>query len=202
MKRILLIIPATLLASCMHLGMLNHSTPENSQTPVATTTDITAGDIRAVATFPRLVLGKEVVCTLRLWNRQTFAPLKDATILFQARVAREQSTMNPHGDTSATAAMDNNVQVLWSGAPAETGDPGVYSITYKCLQPMEQEITFRVTAIRDKEINPPLVISSKSSVYGEAHSGMEGSMMGNNSFFMMLGVAAMIAGMMAITMIH
>jgi hypothetical protein len=210
MKIISLLTASFLLSSCMHLGMMGtHGGDGSSQhQSVSASTlekEVTSGNVKAIATYPPLQIGKQTTFAIKLEDKTTGKPISNARVSFHTAYLhigekRQMSGMQMmHGqmDTShAQSAPDHDVNVDQEVLEGSTA--GVYSIGFTPSQAGEHKLMFHVSAPAEQALPQELIVETTRNVsaFDESHGGgMMGGMGGASDYFI---IGAAIMGVMMI----
>lgn len=205
MKIIVVPILGLFLSSCMHLVMMGshggeESTQHQSMSDSVLEKEVTVGDVKAIATFPPLQIGKQTTFTLKLEDKTTGKPISKAHVSFHTAYLHtgevdEMGGMHMmHGemDTShAQSAPDHDVN--FEQELVESSTPGIYSIAFTPSQAGEQKVMFHINAIGGQQLQEEIIVETKrnTSTSSESHGGGMMRGMGGTSEYAFIGVALM-----------
>lgn len=211
MKTLIMLTFSLGLASCMHLGMMgthggDHSEEHQPGAEIALEKEITAGDIKATASFPSLLVGKEALLTLKLTNMRNGQPISGAQVSFHATYLHKAESVARHDIHGTHGTMDSahtrfatDHDVSFEREIHENSQPGSYAVAFTASQSGNHTLMFHVTAIADVKLEPELIIEATRDVASgiPSHGGMMHGM-GSASEYLILGGALM--GAMMIVM--
>lgn len=208
MKSILLFFTAMTLSSCMHVGMMGTGGGHHGGTAREITSEsvlekeVTVGGVRAIAIFPPLELGKEVLFTLRLVDATTSQPLTRATVSLHATYVHDPATghvdsssgANQHRERHGEVRTETGHDVDFTQLVDESPEPGIYTIAYVTHQPGTHMLMFHISALGDRKLDPEVIVEATRAVPAETHSHREGIMRGTSATtYLIVGVAIMVA---------
>ncbi|MBI3111176.1 MAG: hypothetical protein HYZ01_06350 [Ignavibacteriales bacterium] len=207
MKTLIALGLSVVLSSCMHLGMMgahgDQPSGEHRGVPGSLLEkEVTAGNVKATAIFPPLVLGRETVFELRLQDTQTRLPLSGAQVSFHATYQHRADQANQAGHAMhstmdsmlARPTMDHAVSV--DREIQEGPQPGIYAAHFTPSQSGEYILMFHVSAVGDEQLEPELIIEGTRSIAsGDATHGGAMHGMGSVTEYAIIGGALMGAAM-------
>lgn len=206
MKTITAALVSLLFTSCMHLGMMGLGGGHESVSDAVLEKEVVHGDVKAMATFPSLEVGREMQLTLRLSNTRQQQALRGAKVYFHVQYLHtggehtmHQSHMMQHDTASVhnRNAQDHDVNI--DREVPETSEPGVYAISFSPSQEGKHELMFHITALSDRTLHPEIIIQATRTVSGK-HSSHGGGMhgLGSVSDYAIIGAALMGAMMLVV----
>jgi hypothetical protein len=176
----------------MHMGMpmMHEEGESHGNMEPALQKEVTIGELRAVATFPPLDLGKEAIFTLRLVNARTSAPISGAEVYLHAEYAHSVDSLSNAGEIPHQIIFDQDAE--------EGREPGLYSVTFSSSQTGIHRFMFHVTALNGQPLQQGLVIEATRTVTGLPHDHGIDMVGGNNTVtYVIVGAVAMGAMMAA-----
>ena len=187
MKSLILLLSGILFSSCMHMGMpmMHDDVEHQSRMESVLEKEVTVGDVKAIAIFPPLEPEKDVLLTLRLVDAKTGQPISGAMVYLHAQYFHKLDSHQRHekpmtqGDSSSghSQRIEREHDVHIDQDVEESGERGMYSISYGSSQPGEHTLTFHITAIGDRKLEPEITIEAKRTLADQAHEH-DGGMMG------------------------
>jgi hypothetical protein len=212
MRTALVLLSCVGLSSCMHVGMMGTGNGHHSGGAHEMTTDpvlekeVIVGDVKAIALFPPLELGKEALLTLRLVEVNTGRPLTGATVSLHAAYVHDPATehadpsarANPHAEIHGSERKESSHAIDFNQQVDESPEPGVYTISYGSHQPGDHTLMFHITAIGERKLEPEITVEATKTITGERHEHQSGMMGGTSTTtYVIIGAAIMGAVMIA-----
>ena len=171
MKTVMALSLSIFFSSCMHLAMGTHGDHQTADHQAAAEPalkkEVVSGDIKATAVFPPLLLGKKSEFTLRLTDVASGRPISGALASFHATYLEKFEGRGEH-DSHMEAGEDNpthsrataNHAVSFDQDIQESGQPGLYPISFTAPQSGEYRLMFHVSANGDETLEPELVLET------------------------------------------
>ena len=198
-------------SSCMHAvmagGIGGHGSEDADHSGMEPTLEkeATTEEVKAIANFPAIELGKEAVFLLRLSNIKTGEPIRRAKVYAlvefgHSPVAHQGMNHMAMPDSSNTMKMEETHRAEFPQEVDESSVPGTYSFPFKPTQSGIYAISYHVTEIEGQTLSPSMLIGAKRMVSNgdEKHHGMGMIGMGSSTKYAILGLAVM--GAMMLTM--
>lgn len=182
MKTILVLTIILLFSGCMHSMMMGSHGESQSPAIVVLEKEVTAGNIKAVATIPHFLMDKEVLITVMLSDRGTSSPVSGAEIFghFMPKGTMDADTHEHEG---------NEIK-------AREGEDGYYTLSFTPAHAEEFSIHIQVQTIQGRTPEPPIIIEATREVSGmnhNEHGGMHDS--GSSSSTYIIGGVIMVTMM-------
>jgi hypothetical protein len=210
MKSLILPLSGIVFSSCMHMGMPMMHRGDDHQPGMESVLEkeVIAGDVKAVAVFPPLEPGKDVLLTLRLVDAKTEQPISGATVYLHAQYfhkldsheGHEKPTTHEHSDSGRSQRIEREHDIHIDEDVQESGERGVYSISYGSSHPGEHTLMIHITAIGDRKLDPEITIEAKRTLADQPHEH-GGGMMGMSSTASYVVVGAAVMGAMMVAML-
>ncbi|MGC8896968.1 MAG: hypothetical protein ACP5ON_01840 [Bacteroidota bacterium] len=205
--RVTYLLSASLVfSSCMHLGtpMMHGDISHQSKNQPALEKEVVVGNVKAVATFPPIVAGKQAILTLRVFDAATGEPISGAQVWFHDEYLHKSETKMMHDDVimrnesdTGHGAVEHDIN--FQSVVKETSTPGEYSYAYTTSQPGVHKLMFHVTPAGVGELEQELVIEAVRTVhsYEESHHGIFG-WAGQTTTYIIVGTVIMGAMMILV----
>ncbi|MBI3195284.1 MAG: hypothetical protein HYZ34_12590 [Ignavibacteriae bacterium] len=187
MKIILLIITIPLFSGCMHTIMMGSHGETRQQTVVVLEKEVTAGNIKAIATIPPFEMDKEVIVSVNLFDTETSSTLSNAEVVGHFMPKGNEDSENHQHDENEYIATEK--------------ERGLYTISFTPAHADEYSIHIQVKTIQGRSLEQPIVIEATREVAGMNHNmgGMHDS--GSSSSMYIIGglvMVTMMVGMFAL----
>jgi len=199
-----LLLASMLFSSCMHVGMMGNGDGHHSgitnemSTGIVLEKEVIVADVRAIAVFPPLNLGKETLLTLHLVDVKTGRPLTGATVFLHAAYVHDPATEHHQTESHEQVRTEAGHDIDFNQQVGESSEPGVYTISYGSHQPGNHTLMFHITAIGDRRLEPEINLEATRTLSGERHQHQRTIMGGTSTTtFVIIGAAAMGAAMIA-----
>ncbi len=156
----IIILSGVLFTGCMHSMMMGGHGESQSETIVVLEKEVTAGNIKAVATIPPFLMDKEILITILLSDKETSSPVSGAEIF---------------GHFVPKGIMDENTNEHEAKEiKAREGEDGLYTLSFTPVHADEFSIHIQVRTIQGRTPEQPIVIEATREVSGMNHNGHGG----------------------------
>jgi hypothetical protein len=179
MKAILLLTIITLFSGCMHSMMMGGHEESQSQTIIVLEKEVTAGNIKAVATIPPFQMEKEVTISVTLLDKETSSPVSGAEVV---------GHFMPKGTMNNNAHQHEGIEIK-----AKDGEDGYYTLAFTPAHADEYSIHIQVRTVQGRPLEQPITIEATREVSEMNHGGMHDS--GSSSSMYIIGGIVMITMM-------
>ncbi len=207
MKHVILILSSVLFSSCMHLGMMGAGAGHQSSAQSVLEKEVTVGDIRAIAIFPPLSLGKEALFTLKLVDTRTGQPISRAQVSFHAeylhksekhQMTGHQQMQNMADSITARRTLEEH-DISLDAEVSENASPGTYLARFTSSQSGVHRVMFHIRSVGERKLEAEIVVEAARTV-AEEMSGHDGGMHGMTGAtpYVIIGAALMGAMMIVI----
>lgn len=196
----LIIAVSLVFSSCMHAGMMGTGEGHHSGASLERAGDhvlekeVIVGDVRALALFPPLRRGEDVMLTLRLVDANTGTAISGAQVFFHAQYTHtiDRNETHDHSGAKSTGRPESAHDIHIEQEVEESRETGVYSLPYGSSQPGNHTLMFHITAIGERRLDPEITVEATRRVPAEGHDHQRG-MMGDTSMstYVIVGAAAM-----------